>query len=649
MPTLTYQQMQQQRAGQHPGMQQPYKGNDSGVKPSVGDMAALKILRNPANEKKLVDHIIARMLLSKTERDTRAERMRLIDIGVSGFIKLDKDDQKRRRDNEEGKKPKPTAHNLALTGAQLDEAVTYLMSVYAPEMDIFTAQSSADKQGLADGLAAAINKQGQYGQYYRELAKFCTNSIRYNFGPIRLFWEEHTGIVFQNAGGTVAKKKDVIWRGNLLKSCNAYNFFYDTSVHPVDLPRRGEYFAEVTRETPFRVQQMAAEGKLYGINRFKNTVVSVGENGNTIFYQAPPRVRDNSTAAQQNTDWSTMLREGPAKDSQLSIELISYVTWICPKEFGLSDDKDIQLWRITVAQGQFVAFAIRMDDTHGQLPCMVATPLEDDLWNDQRTYAEMLLPLQHFASFLLNTHQDATRKSLYGITVFNKQLFPGLDKNEDDLIGAKIPMKSSSGEVDIDKAFRHYTDAPDTDQNVDMVEKVMGLMQKILPTDMLKQVTDLERATLYQAASTVQAGNRRNLKIARIIYDQALVPLKLQMMYNIYSQMTTIDYIDTVSGQRQTANIADLIDAEIEFDVGTGLKGLDRLMQLQIWQTLMNAVLQSQQAIQEIDIVALLNYVSTLAGDRTDLTQFRRQTPLPQPGQGPAPAQQQAQLQGAVQ
>ena len=46
---------------------------------------------------------------------------------------------------------------------------------------------------------------------------------------------------------------------------------------------------------------------------------------------------------------------------------------------------------------------------------------------------------------------------------------------------------------------------------------------------------------------------------------------------------------------------------------------------------MINSVLQSQQAIEEIDIVGLLNYYTTLMGDQTDLNQFRKK-PAVQPG-----------------
>ena len=282
------------------------------------------------------------------------------------------------------------------------------------------------------------------------------------------------------------------------------------------------------------------------------------------------------------------------------------------------------------------------------LPLAVGCPLEDDLRNEQRTYAEKLLPLQHFSSFLLNSHQAATRKAIYGFTVFVQSLFPGLDLEREDLIGAMIPMRSSAGDIDIDKAIRHYNDAPQTDRNVDMLAQIDGVMQKILPTDRVRNVADLERATMYQAAATVQASDQRQLKVARIISDQALNPMKFQMIYNCYANLESISYVDE-GGTRQTKSMGDIVEANIEYEIGTGLKGLDKLMQLQIVRDILQFVIQSQQALQEIDIVAFLDYYMTLAGDRTDFRQFRRKTPAIDPTTGqplPIPQPSQANVPG---
>lgn len=617
---------------------------------TAADLKAMPILNSLDNEKALITHIMDRMRMSVVERDRRAMRCEQIDIQLSGFINLNQADKKRDTDNKLGKPPKPVDHNLPLAQGQIDGCTTYLMSIYAPETDIFEAISSADKQQMAQALTAEVNRQGQRGQYYRNLARFCLNALKYNFGVLTCYWEKEEGIIFKaNPGGIVGKEIGTMWEGNLLQAADTYNFFYDTSVEfPVDLPSKGEFFAEVERRTPFRIRKMAQDKQLFGIQRWVNqefaTQVSQGTvtGGHaTTYYRPPPSVRDNTAAVNGQQNWQSLLRAGAdVKESSPGHELIRYTTWIVPKKFGLSSSIDLELWRIIVANGQYLAFAAKLEDSHGQLPVVVGCPLEDDLRNEQRTYAEQLLPLQHYASFLLNADQAATRKSIWGITVYNASAFPGVDFATTDLVGAMIPLRSSTTDVDIDKQFRHYNAAPDTSQIMQKMKSVIDLMQEILPTRQAQQVADLERATLYQAAATVQAGDRRNLKIARTISDQALVPLKFQMIYNIFAGMTAIDYVDQTTGERRPIAIAELVAANIQFDIATGLKGLDRLMQIQIMKDVLNACIQSPQVLQEIDIVKFLNYFSTLAGDRTDLTQFRRvAAPAPVGTQTPPNAQ----------
>lgn len=632
------------KMGAQAGSDGAYAEGGVNYKPDRNTTIAMPILRTKDGESRLVKYITDRLMLADVERQSRIQRAQDIDVQISGYIELSRDDRKRDRDNKRGKSPKPTKHNLTLVQAQLDEEVTFLMGVFAPDMDIFTAASSANKQPIAEGLTKEINAQGQRVGYYRQMAKFCNNAIRYNFAGLTCGWEKEYGVDFEKVGAGQIQKKDgaLVWEGNVLKSIDVYNFMFDTSVHPIDLARKGEYFCEIDIITPFHAKKLAKENKMYGVDRFvaiDNKPITPRTKAIT-FYRLPPQIRDAVSAGNPKggVNWQAALSEqgaGIAPESNASLERWKYTTWIVPKDFGLSDSDQMELWRIVVTQSCYITYAVKLDDSHGMLPIGMTTPIEDDLNNDQRTYSEQLMPLQHFASFLLNTHQDATRKGVYGVTVFDPRAFPGLDKNTEDLVAGLIPMRSSATEIDIDKIFRHYNAAPGTEGNVAMVESIIGLMQKILPTDQLRQVADLERATLYQAAATVQASSRRSLKIARIISDQGLTPLKLLMMYGIYANLTSITVINQLDGCEQEVSPSDIIDAKIELDVGTGLKGIDRLMQLQIFQYITNAVIQSQQGIQEIDIVKLLTYVANLAGDKTDLSQFRRPVPLAPPG-GPA-------------
>lgn len=586
-------------------------------------------------EDRLVNHIYNRCILSDWERMSRIQRMKHIDIQLSGMVNTNKDAKakKQERENKMGKPAKPIHNNLPLAYAQIDDLVTYCMSLYAPEMNIFVATSTADKQAVAEGLTREIGKHGQTLQYYRHFSKFILNSVKYNLGAMSCNWENYQGITFSNDAskgaqpGQLTKVRGTVWEGNVLKSLDMYNFLFDTSVHPCDLPLKGEFYAEVELKTPFQIRRMAAQKILFGIERYINSYAPIANTNNATFYRTPPVLHDGLIEGGRTTNWQQVLSAGgPAQSSQLAIELVWYTTWVIPSDFGLSSSTDLELWRIGMANGLYITAAYQIDCSHGQLPVACGSPIEDDLWNNQRSYAEMLIPLQHFASFLLNTHVEATRKAIFGITVFDKSCFPGLDLDTEDLIGARIPMKSTSAGIDIDKAFRHYNSAPQTDQNVDMISKIVDIMQKIMPTNQAQQVADLERATEYQAAATVQASSRRNLKIARIINDQAISPLRFQMMYNIYENINVIEYTDS-SGKTQQITPSDLFGAGLEFDVGTGLKGMDRLMQISIFKDLMGYLFQVKGMDQQVDLLGLLSYVCQIAGFETDLSRFRLATP----------------------
>ena len=73
---------------------------------------------------------------------------------------------------------------------------------------------------------------------------------------------------------------------------------------------------------------------------------------------------------------------------------------------------------------------------------------------------------------------------------------------------------------------------------------------------------------------------------------------------------------------------ADFRDAKLQFKISDGLRGLDKLTLILHIKEVLTTVVQSQQAVAEIDIIKLLDYWSSLVGDNTDFSQFRKESPL---------------------
>ena len=190
------------------------------------------------------------------------------------------------------------------------------------------------------------------------------------------------------------------------------------------------------------------------------------------------------------------------------------------------------------------------------------------------------------------------------------------------LTASKIPFNSAQEIDDYRKHVFQFNDTPDTQNTLNDIQAMESLMQKILPTDMLKQVTDLQRATQYQAAATVQGANRRNLKIAQIMESQAFATGRTMQIYNI---MQFQEHVHMFDEQGNTIEIdpSKLRDEDIEIVAGAGLRGLDKMIIAESLKEILQFLVQSPQAAAEADIMEIINYITSLIGDYTDFNQFK--------------------------
>ncbi len=592
----------------------------SARKPAKTIRIAEDISINEKQHEKLVKHVTDRLDYGKELRDITADKFEEVDREIAGYIKHTPEDKKREQDNRLGKGPKVTDQNLPLVLAQLDEAVTYILSLLAPDDGIYQAISSKEKQKIAKGFAALMNKNAKDFSHYRNMARAVFEMLKYNFGGNIVEWREIRGNKIKNSSGGSGQLEivnEVVVAGNAIDAIDPYNFIYDISVPAVDLSKNGEFFATVELRNKFRVKKMKQNGELFGVERFIDST----ETGMTYYFPRPIIHADDSRSS-GGTDWIRVLSANSAQDVVAGFELVNFYAWLIPNEFGLSPSKEFEIWRLVLINGKYIADAEQLTNAHGMLPVAIGRPWDDGFEDQTKSFGELLIPFQRFASFQMNIHQRAARKAVYGVTIYNARMLPNLA--EADMEAAKIPANPAAqgGDFDIRKHVLQFTDTPNTQNTLRDIEATDSLMQKVLPTDMLRQVTDLERATKYQAASVVQASNRRNHKITKIINDQCFDPLRRMQMFNIFQFQESITIIDQ-EGTEIQVNPSDFREANLESDISDGLKGVDKLGIVEGMKEIANMILQSQVASQQTDIMAFIDYLSTLMGDKTDFNQFK--------------------------
>ncbi len=566
----------------------------------------------------LLKYLKERLDFGKPSRDRQADRFEIIDREISGYINLDAEDKKRERENLAGRGPFPTDTNLPLTMAQLHEALTYAMTVIAPDSGMYAAIALAEKQDVAKGFATLMNRNAKKFKHYRNLAKGIFDMLKYNIGGYTIDWVSIFGNMIENAkSGGIEINKKMVFSGNEILAIDQYNLICDISVSPTDLPIKGEFFSIVDVKTPFRLKKMEADGEIFGIK----DVIKQTMSPEISYYRRKPVIHiDHSGRAKGDSDWFSILSMTSPSQEHQGIELINIVIWLIPNDFGLSKSKDFEIWRFTIGNSVKIVSAIHLNNAHGYLPCAFGMPWDDGFGLQTKSFAEHLNPFQRFASFQMNIHQKASRKKLYGVTIYNKNI---IDLGGFDPVASTIPARPTGmKDFDLRKAVLQFTDAPDTGSTLKDIDATDALMQKILPTDMLRQVASLERATQYQAAAVVQGANRRNHLIVKILDDQCFSVIRDIQLFNVFQFQTELEVIDE-SGKLVTINPADFIEAGLEFDISDGLKGIDKLIIIEGFKDIINMMLQSQLANEQVDIVAIIDYWTSILGDKTDFSQFR--------------------------
>lgn len=570
----------------------------------------------------LLKHIRDRLDFCKRARDPMVNHFEIIDRQMAGHIVRTLEDEQRERDNQRGKKVKPIDQNLQLVATQLDEATTYISSILFPDGGTYGAVTHKEQQELAQGMARLMNNHSRKFYHYSAACKAIYDMLSKNFGGVVPLWESIKGPKPAEAGfGGLTFKDDVLFEGNNLRWLDPYNTLWDITVPLTEVYRRGEFFATVEAESKFSIDRMAMRNEIFGVDE----VHAIAGDPQLSYWRARPDLRNREDISGETVDWRFILSAGMNQDVGIAYERVTFYCWIIPDNFGLSEeDGAYELWRFTMLNGSRIVEASKIDAAHGMLPICGAMPCDTGFGLQDPSFSDKLIPLQHFSSFLLNTHQDAARRALYGVTIYDEQIIPGM--KDADPVAAKIPAKGiNHSKKTIRDAVHQVFDAPGTDHTLRDIEAVNSLMQKILPTDAIPQVANLERATRYQAAATMQSIHARNRKLAKLIDDQCFSTSREMQYYNILQNVESVEIQDEQTGQTRPAAITEYQNFSIDALTSDSLKGVDKLLASEAMQDIIHMTLQSTDAMQRIDVLALIDYWMDINGDKTDFKQFSHQ------------------------
>lgn len=583
------------------------------------------------NHEKLLEYLQQRLSDGKNARDDRLPRMVNVDKTMAGWMKLSDEDRDRARQADKTGVPQALTMNLPLTLIHIDDMITYLVSIFAPNKGMFDHSGDPKDTPTATQIITLMNNHAIYSGYYRQVVLTCLSLLKYNIGGFFGRWAADSGPRLSQPApdSPPVRMNEVIWQGNKLESLDMYNTFWDPSVQAHDVYRAGEWAARAFIKSHYWLKKEASNGIYFNVEDMLAQDQGIAQ---CQYYRHPPaEAHMAKTSDSGGTDWMAILSETPTYSQKTGFEFVEMFIWLNPTDFGLVPASEratrnrYEIWRFTLLNDERIIDATYMNNIHNYLPFFMGSVNDDLMEESQKSVAEVLKPLQDFASFLLNTHVKATRKNIWGLTVYDPTMVD-LKKIPEGEVSARVPLKPAGQGKDIRQMIWQNDQVLDTRQTMQDLGAVMDIISQFFPTQLLpSQIAGIDRAVNSQVAAVMQGATRRMHKMARLLDDSLFRPLRFSFYYNIIQYQPDGAMVSDFYGKPIKVNLAELRETDLPFIIGQGLKALDKQAAAQALQQIIFAIIQNPQVAQQIDLLGLIDYWAALIDVQVDMRQFRIQ------------------------
>lgn len=598
--------------------------------------------RNETSHTKLLEYVQSRLIKGKESRDQRLGRMIRVDKSIAGWKKMTDDDKKRAIKEGKDGIPQALTMNLPLTYVQIDDMMTYFAQTFAPNRGMFYQTGKPDEVSAASQIVTLMNNHAIYAGYYRHMLLTTYATLKYNLGGFFCEWAKDFGpkLTTDNQSRPTVQLDQVIWQGNRVESLDMYNTFWDPSVDPINLHRLGEWCARTKIVSHYSLQSNASRGLYFNVEEALESDSGIGTS--MTYYRSPPvETRlGNKSGTDGDIDWVSWMAETPDYAQNEGFEVTEIYIKLNPVQMNLipgvrlnAPRNRYEIWRITLLNDEWIIDTTPMLNMHGFLPMFFGTLNDDGMTTASRSVAEILKPLQDFASFLLNTHVQATRKNIWGLTVYDKSVVDLAQIPEGEVNATVAALPTAAGKNIRDAIYQHQQTL-DTKQTMNDLEAVMGIINQFFPTTSLpSQIASIDRAVDSQVAAVQQGANRRMQKGARLLDETLFRPLRFALYYNIVQFQPDNEQVNDFYGKTITINLSQLKATDLPFVIGQGLKAIDRQAAAGQLQNIIFAMIQNPATAQRVDLMKMIDYWTSMLDIDMDMTQFQLQ-PEAAPGMG---------------
>lgn len=305
-------------------------------------------------------------------------------------------------------------------------------------------------------------------------------------------------------------------------------------------------------------------------------------------------------------------RKNFARLYELYIKLI-------PNDYGLSPNKNEEIWVLTVANGALLVGANPAGWLHGKFPFDLMVREFDGYTLSSRGIPEIGRPLNDTMNWLVNSHMYNVERTLNNEFIFDPSCINAKDFM-DPLPGKRIRLRPEGYGKDIRTMFHQVSQYDVTQTHMQDIRLVESMFQRVfgINDQMLGALASGGRKTATEVRSAAGFGLNRLKSLSEFLSVSFFSPLTRKLVMNsrqMYDAETKFKIVqDEGMGATAVDMTIDQIVGEFEFAPVDGAMPIDRMAQTMIYKELLMAM-QSMPAIAgRYDVAQFFAYTAKLAG-----------------------------------
>ena len=372
---------------------------------------------------------------------------------------LTKDHQQAKLANAYGDKDRLQNIVVPVIRPHIDAAVNYQAAVFLQDYPIFGVIASPQYINEAKQFQAVIEENSVRAGWGRELLLFLRRAFRYNLAPLEVVWDKIATAAIETdtalASTGQGRPKQIIWQGNVMKSWDLYNTYFDHRCLPYEIPSKGEFVGHTelmsrTALTTF-ISRLDLVGKL--IDNIPKAFNSSKEGAPNYTYYMPQLNPDCGFILKdrEGEDWDGWVGLRPRSMGGVEVnyknvyEVSTEYVRIMPADFGIKapSPKTPQVWKIIWVNHSVPIYIERQTNAHEKLPVLFAQPYEDGLGYQTKSLAKDAQPFQDVASGLMNSVMAGRRRAATDRVLYDPSRIAEAHINSPNP-AAKIPVRPSA-------------------------------------------------------------------------------------------------------------------------------------------------------------------------------------------------------------